>query len=256
MRELRGKYKGTALGWLWSLINPLASTLIFTVVFGAILRVTPTTGADGLKSYALFLLCALLPWNYFSSVVNGGLEALLGNANLIKKTAFPRQLLVLATATSLFVTFLIEMGVLVVILAIFGADPLAWLLPTLLLMLLLAAFATGLGLMLSIANVYFRDSAHFVAIGLQILFYATPVIYPITLVTSVSPDSMVARFHLLDVYMANPLVHFAEAFRDMLYAHQIPSLTTSLVVVLSAVASLVVGWWVFSRFSKRLAEEL
>lgn len=256
LRELRGKYKGTSLGWLWSLLNPLASTVIFTVVFGAILRVTPTVGADGLQNYTLFLLCALLPWNYFSGVVNGGMGALLGNANLIKKTSFPRQLLVLAATASLFVTFLIEMAVLAVALLVFGANPLLWLLPTLLLMVVLAVFATGLGLMLSVANVYFRDSAHFVAIGLQVLFYATPVIYPITLVSDVSPDSLVARLHIDSLYFVNPLVHFVEAFRDMLYEHHLPGLGTVLVLLVSAAVSMWAGWSIFNRFSGRLAEEL
>jgi ABC-type polysaccharide/polyol phosphate export permease len=256
LRELRGKYKGTALGWFWSLLNPLAATLIFSVVFGAILRVNPTVGADGIHNYTLFLLCALLPWNYFSGVVNAGMAAMLDNANLIKKTAFPRQLLVFSASVSLFVTFCIEMLVLAVAFLLFGADPLLWVVPTLVLMVLLALFATGLALMLSVANVYFRDSAHFVAIGLQVLFYATPVIYPITLVSHVSPDSLVARLHIDSLYYANPLVHYVEAFRDLLYDHQIPSLTTVLVVVLTAASSLWLGWTVFTRYSGRLAEEL
>jgi ABC-type polysaccharide/polyol phosphate export permease len=256
LRELRGKYKGTALGWFWSLLNPLASTLIFTVVFGAILRITPPVGANGVQNYTLFLLCALLPWNYFSGVVNGGMGALIANANLIKKTAFPRELLVLAGSGALFVTFLIEMAVLAVALLVFGLNPFLWLIPVLLLMVLVAAFGTGLGLMLSVANVYFRDSAHFVAIALQVLFYATPVIYPISLVSGVNPDSLVARWHIDDLYMANPLVHFVEAFRDLLYHHQVPSFGTIAIVVLSSVASLVLGWAIFARFSKRLAEEL
>lgn len=238
------------------MLNPLAATLIFTVVFGAILRVIPTVGADGLQNYTLFLLCALLPWNYFSGVVTGGMQALLANGNLIKKTAFPRQLLVLANSGALFITFCIEMAVLAVALFLFGANPLLWLLPTLLLMILLAVFATGLGLMLSVANVYFRDSSHFVGIGMQVLFYATPVIYPITLVQDVSPTSLVARWHIDSLYMANPLVHFTEAFRDLLYEHHLPSLTTTLIVVGSSVFSLVLGWSIFNRFSKRLAEEL
>jgi ABC-2 type transport system permease protein len=230
--------------------------VIFTVVFGTILRVTPTEGAGGLRNYTLFLLCGLLPWNFFSGVINGGLQTLLGNANLIKKTAFPRQLLVLSSSLALFVTFAIEMGVLMVVLALFGADPLLWLLPTLLVMVLLTAFATGLALMLSVANVYFRDSAHFVAIALQVLFYATPIIYPATLVSHLSPHSLAGRLHVADLYFANPLVHFTQAFRALLYEHRLPDLGTTAVVVLAAVVSLTAGWWVFTRFSRRLAEEL
>lgn len=256
LRELRGKYKGTALGWFWSLLNPLASTLILTIVFGAILRVTPSVGADGLQNYTVFLLCALLPWNYFSGVVTGGMQALVANGNLIKKTAFPRQLLVLANSGALFVTFLIEMAVLAALLLILGADPLLWLLPSVLLMALLAVFATGLALIFAVANVYFRDSAHFVAIGMQVLFYATPIIYPITLVQHVSATSWVARWHIPALYNANPLVHFSEAFRAMLYQHHLPGLMTTLAVIVSSALSLVIGWAIFTRFSKRLAEEL
>jgi ABC-type polysaccharide/polyol phosphate export permease len=256
LRELRGKYKGTALGWFWSLLNPLAATLIFTVVFGAILKITPTVGANGVQNYTLFLLCALLPWNFFNGVVNGGMAAMLDNANLIKKTAFPRHLLVVSATVSLFVTFAIEMAVLAVALLVLGINPILWLIPALILMVLLAVFATGLGLMLSVANVYFRDSAHVVAIALQVLFYATPVIYPLTLVSEVSADSLVARLHIDTLYFVNPLVHYVEAFRDLLYEHQIPDLTTMLVVVLSAAASLWLGWTVFNRFAGRLAEEL
>jgi ABC-2 type transport system permease protein len=256
LRELRGKYKGTALGWFWSLLNPLAATLIFTIVFGAILRVTPTVGAEGVQNYTLFLLCALLPWNYFSGVVNGGMGALIANGNLIKKTSFPRELLVLANSGALFVTFLIEMGVLALAMLIFGLNPFLWLIPSLVLMVLLAVFGTGLGLMLSVANVYFRDSAHFVAIGMQVLFYATPVIYPITLVSHVSPTSIFSRLHIDSLYMANPLVHYVEAFRDLLYEHQLPSLGTIAILVFSAGVSLALGWSIFARFSKRLAEEL
>jgi ABC-type polysaccharide/polyol phosphate export permease len=256
LRELRGKYKGTALGWFWSLLNPLAATLIFTVVFGAILRVTPTVGAGGVQNYTVFLLCGLLPWNYFSGVVNAGMNAMLDNANLIKKTSFPRYLLVLAASISLFVTFAIEMAVLAVVLLVVGVNPLLWLVPAVVLMLLLAAFATGIALMLSVANVYFRDAAHVVTIGLQVLFYATPVIYPLSLVQDVSPDSLVARLHIDKIYFANPLVHYVEAFRDVLYEHDVPGLGTTAFVVLSAVASLGIGWLVFNRFAGRLAEEL
>jgi ABC-2 type transport system permease protein len=163
---------------------------------------------------------------------------------------------VLAAAVSLFVTFCIEMLVLLVALLVFGIDPLLWIVPTIVLMVLLAVFATGLALMLSVANVYFRDSAHFVAIALQVLFYATPVIYPLTLVSHVRATSLVARLHINTLYFANPLVHYAESFRSMLYQHQFPGPVTVLVVVLSALASAWLGWTVFNRYSGRLAEEL
>ena len=97
-RELRSRYKGTFLGWAWSLINPLATTVIFTAVFSVVMKVTPPVGVDGLYNYALFLLCGLLPWNFLAVAVQGGQMVLLANGNLIKKTYFPRRLLVRPTS--------------------------------------------------------------------------------------------------------------------------------------------------------------
>lgn len=256
-RELRGKYKGTALGWIWSLVNPLATALIFTAVFGLVLRVTPPEGADGLVSYPLFLLCALLPWNFLSATVTGGMGALVANGNLIKKTSFPRQSLVISVATAGIVTFAIEMAVLVAIFLAFGTNPLAFVPLLAPLMLLLAVFATGLGLLLSVLNVYFRDVAHFVGIFMQIWFYATPVIYPLTLVQeAVSSRPWAVEWRLDLVYAANPAVQFVEAFRDVLYHQQLPDARAMLYLVAVTVVVLVVGLVAFNRFQGRLAEEL
>ena len=113
MREVRGKYKRTALGQLWSLINPLAMMLIFTAVFGLVLKIKIDPGSpSGLNIFALWLVCALLPWNFMNSAVSGGMGSLVGNANLIKKVYFPRDALVASTVLSCDVTFLVELAVL------------------------------------------------------------------------------------------------------------------------------------------------
>lgn len=257
MRELRGKYKGTALGWAWSLVNPLASTLIFTVVFSAILRIVPPVGAGGLQSYALFLLCGLLAWNFLSASINNGMGALVGNGNLIKKTYFPRQLLVVSAVAAGAVTFAIEMVVLFLAISVFGDSPLAYFPLVLPFMLLLALFGLGIGLLLSVLNVYFRDVAHFVAIFMQIWFYATPIIYPPSLVAEAAAgDGWVSRYPVETVYNINPMVGFVEVFRDLLYLQQLPSAQTVGYLVLVTAVSLAVGLLVFSRKQGRLAEEL
>ncbi|MBD7920213.1 ABC transporter permease [Cellulomonas sp. Sa3CUA2] len=256
-RELRSKYKGTFLGWAWSLINPLATTLIYTAVFAVVMRVQPPVGVDGLTNYALFLLCGLLPWNFLAVAVQGGQTVLLDNGNLIKKTYFPRRLLLLSHIGAGFVTFLVEMGVLVVVFAFFGVNALPWIPLLLVIMVLFAAFGLGLALALSVANVYFRDVAHFVGLFMQIWFYATPIVYPLALVQGLGGGT--GRWNgipLADLATLNPAVAFIEPIRDMFYDGTFPEPRYLLAAVGWALLTLLVGNLVFRRLEPRLAEEL
>ena len=251
LRELRGKYKRSVLGWSWSLLNPLATMIIFSVVFGRLLKVPPETSPSGLTNYPAFLLCGLLPWNFLSNTMNGSMLALLGNAGLIKKVYFPRQILVVSTMLALAWSFIIEIVLLSVFLLILGNMVLPWLIPALLVMVLLAVFATGVGLILSVLNVYFRDLQYLVGIGLQLWFYATPIIYPISQVQ----DSSIPEW-MKTAYALNPMVGFVGVFRDLLYNLQFPDWWQVLYVTLWSVGILFVGLAVFRKFEPRLAEEL
>lgn len=252
LRELRSKYKRSVLGWVWSLLNPLATMGIFTVVFAVILRADAPKGEpSGLKSYPLFLLCALLPWNFLSLTITGAMGALLGNANLIKKVWFPRELLVLSSAGACLVSFLVELSVLVIVLLIAGNFVLPWLFVGLVYVALLVLFATGVGLVLGVLNVYFRDVGHVVGIFLQLWFYATPVVYPVSLV-----PERAAGLPLRQLFGLNPMTRFAEAFRSVLYDLRFPPLGTTLGLVGVSVTVFVIGLQVFRRFEPRLAEEL
>lgn len=256
-RELRGKYKGTALGWGWSLVNPLATTAIFTAVFSVILKISPPVGVGGLHNYALFLLCGLLTWNFLSGAISSSMGVLTANGNLIKKTYFPRRLLVLSNVAALFVTYLIEMGVLALIFLVMRVNVLPWIPLVLVVMVLTALLALGIGLMLSVVNVYFRDASHFVAIGLQIWFYASPIIYPIALVEGTRGDgSWADRLHVADLYLINPVVGLVEAVRDMWYQGGWPDMGHLGYVAGVTVLLLVVGNYVFGRLESRLGEEL
>ena len=256
-RELRSKYKGTFLGWAWSLINPLATTLIYTAVFAVVMRVTPPVGVDGLTNYALFLLCGLLPWNFLAVAVQGGQTVLLDNGNLIKKTYFPRRLLLLSHIGAAFVTFLVEMGVLLLVFAVFGVNTLPWIPLVLLMMVLFAVFGLGIALALSVANVYFRDVAHFVGLFMQIWFYATPIVYPITLVQQLGGGTGVWNgIPLADLATLNPAVAFIEPIRDMFYNGTLPEPRYILAAAGWALLTLLVGNLVFRRLEPRLAEEL
>src|SRR3954451_9980350 len=140
LRELRTKYRRSFLGWTWSLLNPLATVAIFGYVFGTLFGATAPLGdPSGVDNFALYMLCALLAWNFFAAVTNGGLGALLGNAALVRKVAFPRETLVLAYMLQALVQFAIEMALLTVVLLIFGSPLLPYVPFTMMLMVLLAA---------------------------------------------------------------------------------------------------------------------
>ena len=259
-RELKGKYKRTVLGQLWSLANPLALMVVYTLVFAFIIRVGPEIGnPSGLDVFPLWLLCGLLPWIFFSNVVQQAMGSLLTNESLIKKVYFPRNVLVLSNAAALALNWGIEMLVLVAALMIAGAfAAVLWLPLVVLFMLLLTAFSVGIALLLSIANVYFRDTQYFVTILLQLGLYLTPVIYPISLVDVQSdrlgPGPLGITFG--DVYRVNPIQHFVGAFRSLLYDNTWPRLDDTIACVVWAAVALAIGWVVFQRHERRLAEIL
>ncbi|MDP9071707.1 MAG: ABC transporter permease [Actinomycetota bacterium] len=256
LRELRGKYKRSALGWLWSLLNPLATMAIFTVVFRFFLRVeVPRGEPSGMQVFAFFLVCGLLPWNFLSNAVAGSLSSLLGNANLIKKVYFPREVLVVANVASWLVAFLIELGVLAVALLVAGNAVLPWLVVVLLLVVVQTVFVTGIALMLSVLNVYFRDVQHLVGIVLQLWFYATPVVYPLMLVP-VRAEVLGIELPVRFLYELNPMVAFVEAYRDCLYELRFPPAGDVMEMVVAAALALAAGVAVFRRMEPKLAEEL
>ena len=256
MREVRGKYKRTALGQGWSLLNPLATLAIFRLVFGVLLGAEPPVGdPSGLDVFALWLAAGLLPWTFFSGAMSSGMQSLLVNANLMKKVYFPRELLVSSTVFSFVVTFAIELGVLTALLLLFGANPLLWLPLVIVAVALLTVFAYGLALVLAISNVYFRDTSYLVALGLQFWFYLTPIVYPPSLVS----DKIAQRgssLPLETLYGLNPMERFTAVFRALLYDNRMPDWQDWTGAALSAAFALLVGVLVFRRFSPRLVEEL
>jgi ABC-type polysaccharide/polyol phosphate export permease len=256
LRELRGKYKRSTLGWTWSLLNPLATMAIYTMVFGVILKVQPPVGRpSGLHSFPFFLLCGLLPWNFLSAGLGAAIGSLVANGNLIKKVYFPREVVVASTVLAGVVAFLIELGVLAVALVFARNFVFPWIPGVLLLVALLTVFMLGVGLALSVFNVYFRDVQHLFAILMQLWFYATPIVYPPTLV----PERGHVFGFLLPIsglYELNPMVAFVRGFRDCLYDLRFPAFSDLAYLSVVSVAMLVIGAWVFAKFEPRLAEEL
>jgi lipopolysaccharide transport system permease protein len=271
LRELRGKYKRSVLGWTWSLVNPIAQVAIFSLVFGVLLKIQiPKGHPSGIHNFPVFLFCGVLPFNFMSNGLNGGMFTLLGNAGLIKKVYFRREILIVSTVMSFVVTFAIELAVLMVFVMALGSFVLPWLPMVALLLVLLALYTIGLGLLFSVLNVYFRDMQYLVAIGLQLWFYATPIIYPLTRVpVSKTIGGHVAHIggHAVHVggtsipirliyTLINPMVSFVECFRALLYDGRWPPLNQLGYAALWAGLMLWIGIVVFRRFEPRLAEEL
>ena len=251
-RELKSRYKKSALGWAWSLINPAATLAIYTIVFGVFLKQpAPLAGNGKFSSFGLYLFAALIMWNFFNSTVIGSIGALQGAGPLLKKVYFPPECPAIANMLTVLTQTGLEAGIMVVIMIVLGNVSWTFLLfPFVLAMLVL--FSLGLGLMVSIWNVYFRDIGYLVGIGMNLLFYATPIIYSLqTVENSGAHGSQIANLLRL-----NPITQFTLMSRDLFYTHTLPSGISLLGTFAVSVATFVVGYAIFVRKALNVSEEL
>jgi ABC-2 type transport system permease protein len=243
LRDLRSKYKRSVIGWGWSMINPIANMLIYTIVFSKLLNIHPPVGEpSGIDNYALMLLAAMLPFNFFQASVMESMGSLVGNQNLIQKTYFPRELLPAATVASKVVSHLIEMGLLVLALLCWGNWRALMYLPfVLVVMAVVTAFGMGLALLFSIGNVFYRDIYHFSGIFFFIWMFLTPICYPFYLVggglngppvsitASIASGKFVHLFgHVVSygtLFKLNPMTDAVLMFQALLYNGQLPGST-------------------------------
>ena len=256
LRELRGRYKRSALGWAWSLLNPLVTLGIYALVFKFFLRIEPPVGdPSGLHNYAFFLICALLPWNFIASGIMGGLGSLVGNSNLVTKVYFPRSILVSASTAALLVSFLIEMGVLAVVFLIAGNNILPFIPLVLVVMAIQAVFVQGIALAMGVLNVYYRDLQHLMGLFIQVWFYGTPIIYPIDRV----PEEAVLFGRQINpraILELNPATRFVDIYRDLLYDRRLPAWGDMVAIIVMSGVTLLIGRLIFKKFEPRLAEEI
>jgi len=255
-RELQARYRGSALGIGWSLLNPLAYMVVYTLVFSTFMRFQ----IQGLPRnyYPVFLLPGLLAWNFFSQSISGSVNSVVGNASLVKKVAFPWPFLTLSTVIAAFVNYLISLALLIPLVLIFNVSlglPLIYL-P--LLILITFALALGLGLLVAAGNVYFRDIEYLVTIALQVAFFLTPIIYQL--------DDVLARLQHSHNVLAtpanwllaiNPMTWIETGFQDVIAFHRWPQHLPGLgYALIASVAILLIGAFAFDRLQGRFAEEL
>ena len=259
-RETRQRYKGTAIGWGWALIRPLVMLAIYGLAVGIFLG----AGAS-VPEFAVYLYLGLIAWGYFSTIVSGSISALPANSGLINKSSFRRELLIVAVVVVAVLDLLLQAIVLLAGYAFYGAWPQLgsfwWLAAGFAILTLLAV---GLGLLLSAANVYFRDVGYIVDVALQVGFWLVPIIYSYAMVQSAFASQPAA----LLAYSANPTLGAITAFRYALWPSastdvgqsqllSIDGTMTSL--VLAGVFGLLLLWLgqrAFSRMSMNIAQEL
>jgi lipopolysaccharide transport system permease protein len=256
LRENRSKYKRSALGWAWSMINPISTMLIFAFVFGVILQIPPSVGdPSGLKNFGFFIIAGLLPWNFLAAGLTGSSGSVINNAGLIKKVYFTRAVLPAASVLSWLTHLLIELGVLSLALLVAGHIVFLYLPAAILVIIIQFFFVLGIGLALASLHVYFRDVEHLLQILLLIWFYATPIIYGIERV----PEShVIAGFQvpIADIYNLNPMVHFINAYRAIFYDVRVPTASEYLWMTVSAAIAMAIGLTIFRKLEARFAEEL
>jgi ABC-type polysaccharide/polyol phosphate export permease len=249
-RELRSRYKKSILGWAWSLLNPASTLVIFSLVFGVIFGAeAPVAGNGTTNNFALYLFCGLVIWNFFSGTVNGSIAALQNAGSLLNKVYFPPACPAIANMFTVMLQAFIEGGILVAIMIALGNVSITIVLFPLLLVLV-GLFGLGIGLFVSVYNVYLRDVGYLVGIVMNALFYATPIVYPMTLVEEKVPD------WLFELYQLNPLTQFVTWSRDALYLLVWPSPASFAGVIGVSLVTFVVGTALFTRKARNVIEEL
>lgn len=239
-KDLRGRYKGSVLGFAWTFINPLLQLIVYTMVFSVIMRA-------GIEDYYVFLFVALVPWIFFSASITGGSSSVLASGDMVKKIYFPREVLPIAYVTSAFVNMVLSFVVVLVVLLVtgYGVNFVALLyLP--IIMIVEYLLALGIALISSACTVYLRDLEYILGIISMAWQFLTPVMYASDMV----PEQ------LLPIWNLNPMKSVIEAYRDILYYQQAPQLSTLLVAVLLGVGFLIIGAIVFDKLQKGFAEEL
>lgn len=238
-RDLRGRYKGSVLGFLWTFLNPLLQLAVYTMVFSVIMR-------SGIEKYYLFLFVALIPWIFFSTSVQGGSMCILSQSSLVTKIYFPRQILPIAHVTCCFVNMLLSFLVVLVVVGIANGLNLLVLPYLIPIMLVEYMLALGLTLLLSGLTVFLRDIQYLLNIIVMAWQFLTPVMYSMDQV----PEQVQG------IFLANPMTAVIIAYRDVLYYKTAPDLRTMALAMGMGLLFLVIGWLSFEAMQKHFAEEI
>ncbi len=237
-KEIRGKYKGSWLGILWTFLNPLLMLAVYAFVFPYILRVN-------VENYTIFMIVALIPWNFFTTAIQSGTGCVVANGNILKKVYFPREIIPISITFSQLVNFLITCVIMFVFILVSGVGFSYHLLLMPLLILIQAVLTLAITFILSALTVFVRDIDHFVSVFLTLAFYGTPIVYQASMLP--------AKFQW--ILQFNPMAQLVEAYRAILYYHEMPDFRMLWIWGIISVVALIGGYKIFKKLEKSFVEE-
>ena len=238
-KEIRGKYKGSWLGVLWTFLNPLLMLAVYSFVFPYILRVN-------VENYTIFMIVALIPWNFFTTAIQMGTGSVVAHGNLLKKVYFPREISPMSVTTRQLVNFLITCIIMFVFIIFSGVGFSIHLLLFPLLIAIQYIITLALTFILSALTVFVRDIDHFVSVILMLGFYGTPIVY--------QANMLPLKFQWILKF--NPMAQLVEAYRAILYYHQMPDWTMLGIWGIASIILLILGYLIFKKLEKSFVEEL
>lgn len=238
-KDLRTRYKGSALGFLWTFVNPLLQLIVYTVVFSTIMRIN-------VDKYYIYLFVALIPWMFFASAIQGSASSILVSKDLIKKIYFPRLIIPIAVVNVAFMNMLFSMVIVILALVISGVGLSIYIFLLPLIMILEYMLALGLAFIFSALNVFFRDLEHILGIIIMGWFYFTPIVYTVDMIPK----------EYLNIFYFNPMTSIVMAYRDILYYKQLPQFYTLGQIFLWSLGVILIGYIIFEKLQKHFVEEL
>lgn len=238
-KEIRGKYKNSFLGVLWSFLNPLLQIAVYAIVFPLILRNTQ-------ENYVIFLCCGLIPWTFFSTAITRASFTMVENGNILKKVYFPREILPISVVTSEAVNFMISTIIILTFVIFGGLGITKYVLFYPIILVVQYLLVLAISLIVSSICVYIRDLQHFIGIFIQLLFYATPVVY--------SAETIPENFAW--VLKINPMTYIIDGYRNIFYNQTAPDVKVLLILLLILIVAIAVGYVIFNKLQKGFAEEL
>ena len=238
-KDVGGKYKNSVLGVLWSFLYPLLQIAVYAIVFPLIMR-------SNMENYTVFVCCGLIPWNFFSTAISRSSFTMIENGNILKKVYFPREILPISVVTSEAVNFVISTIIILAFVLGTGMGLTWYVIFYPVILLIQYILLIGISLFVSSITVYFRDLQRFIGIALQLLFYATPIVYA----TNIIPESYQWILRL------NPMTFIIDGYRSIFYYQQQPDFISLGITLLVSLILCVVGYLLFSKLQKRFAEEL
>ncbi len=250
LRDLKARFTATALGLLWTLIVPIATVIIYSIVFSVIFRAQAPPMGNGKSLFAAWFFCGLVTWNIFSLISGTAMNSILNMGSMMQKVFIPSYVPVISAGVSIGIERLLEAGVMLLLMLILLNIGWTWLFYPLIIALV-AVFAISLGYILAIALVHFRDTGQIYAIVSQMWFFLTPIMYPIDLIP--------VDFHgipLQDLFKLNPMTSFVTISRDLVYGLQLPSAASVAYAIAWTLVMLLAARLVYSRWGRDVSEAI